>query len=135
MNPPTWKALILLLAIAAPVAQAETLDRSQIPIGSLDEVAAFAGPGPSGIVVTPQGRTFVGFPRHAIDHTGMTLGELVNGKLQPYPSADISQPSGLGNAQRLISVHGMTLDSQGRLWLIDDGAWAKTSTPASRRIC
>lgn len=121
MNPHTWKALILLLALGSPGAQAETLDRSQIPIGSLDEVAAFAGPGPSGIVVTPQGRTFIGFPRHAIDHTGMTLGELVNGKLLPYPSADISQPSSLGNAQRLISVHGMTLDSQGRLWLIDDG--------------
>lgn len=92
MNPHTWKALILLLAVASPVTRAETLDRSQIPIGSFDEVAAFAGPGPSGIVVTPQGRTFVGFPRHAIDHTGMTLGELVDGKLQPYPRPISASP-------------------------------------------
>jgi sugar lactone lactonase YvrE len=51
----------------------------------------------------------------------MTLGELDGGKLVPYPSASINLPSGLGDNQRLISVHGMTLDSEGRLWLIDDG--------------
>lgn len=110
-----------IFAFAPLAAQAQTIDRSQVPIGTLDEVAAFHGPGPSGIAVTPQGRTFVGFPRHAIDHTGMTLGEIVDGKLQPYPSADISEPSSLSDAQRLVSVHGMTLDSRGRLWLIDDG--------------
>lgn len=109
------------IALTSLFAQAETVDRSTLPLGSIEEVAAFQGPGPSGIVVTPQGRTFVGFPRHAIDHTGMTLGELVNGKLVPYPSADVSQPSSLPLAQRLISVHGMTLDTEGRLWLIDDG--------------
>jgi len=116
--------LSLLMAIAPLAAHAETADRSQVPVGSLTEVAAFAGPGPSGIVVTPQGRTFIGFPRHAIDHPGMTLGELVNGKLQPYPSAQISEPSALTDAQRLISVHGMTLDTSGMLWLIDDGKHA-----------
>ncbi|RMR03594.1 putative major royal jelly-like protein [Pseudomonas savastanoi pv. glycinea] len=119
------RAMISLACVAATCAgwsvHAATVDRSEIPIGTLEQVAAFTGPGPSGIVVTPQGRTFVGFPRHAIDHTGMTLGELVGGKLVPYPSASISLPSGLGDNQRLISVHGMTLDSEGRLWLIDDG--------------
>lgn len=111
----------LCLALFGPLAQSETLDRSLVPVGSIQEIAAFNGPGPSGIVVTPDGRTFVGFPRHAIAHPGMTLGELVSGKLIAYPSAEISLPSGLPNAQRLVSVHGMTLDSQGRLWLIDDG--------------
>ncbi|WP_110949590.1 SMP-30/gluconolactonase/LRE family protein [Pseudomonas bohemica] len=112
------------IATSCFYAQAETVDRSTVPVGSIQEVAAFQGPGPSGIVVTPEGRTFVGFPRHAIDHTGMTLGELVNGKLVPYPSAEVSQPSTLSDSERLISVHGMTLDSKGRLWLIDDGKHA-----------
>gem|GEM_PF-5558149 len=112
------------IATSCFYAQAETVDRSTVPVGSIQEVAAFQGPGPSGIVVTPEGRTFVGFPRHAIDHTGMTLGELVNGKLVPYPSAEVSQPSALSDSERLISVHGMTLDSKGRLWLIDDGKHA-----------
>lgn len=121
--PPRVLASVLSFCMASVglYAQAETLDRSMVPVGSIQEVAAFQGPGPSGIVVTPEGRTFVGFPRHAIDHAGMTLGELLNGKLVPYPSAGVSQPSGLPDAQRLISVHGMTLDSQGLLWLIDDG--------------
>ncbi|MFK3971573.1 SMP-30/gluconolactonase/LRE family protein [Pseudomonas sp. NPDC087358] len=109
------------MASVSVSARAETVDRSLVPVGSVEEVAAFQGPGPSGIVVTPNGRTFVGFPRHAIDHPGMTLGELVNGKLLPYPSASVSQPSALADREKLISVHGMTLDSQGRLWLIDDG--------------
>lgn len=109
------------MASVSVSARAETVDRSLVPVGSIEEVAAFQGPGPSGIVVTPNGRTFVGFPRHAIDHPGMTLGELVNGKLLPYPSAAVSQPSALADREKLISVHGMTLDSQGRLWLIDDG--------------
>lgn len=64
---------------------------------------------------TPEGRTFVGFSRHADDHAGMTLGGLVNGKLVPYPSADVSLPSELSDAKRLVSVHGMTLDKCGRL--------------------
>lgn len=119
------------LALAMASAHAETTDRSLVPIGSIQEVAAFTGPGPSGIAITPQGRTFVGFPRHADDHSGMTLGELVNGKLVPYPSADISLPSGLSDAKRLVSVHGMTLDKRGRLWLIDDGKRAgKEGIPA-----
>jgi len=126
----------LMLALSGPLAHAETLDRSMVPVGTIQQVAAFQGPGPSGIAVTPEGRTFVGFPRHAIDHPGMTLGELVDGKLLPYPSADISQPSSLGNAQRLISVHGMTLDSQGRLWLIDDGKEAghKGIAPGAAKV-
>lgn len=120
-----------MLALTATAAQAETIDRSLVPIGSIQEVAAFSGPGPSGIVVTPEGRTFVGFPRHADDHTGMTLGELVDGKLVPYPSADVSLPSGLSDAKRLVSLHGMTLDKRGRLWLIDDGKRAgKQGIPA-----
>ena len=119
------------VALASATTQAETLDRSLVPVGSIQEVAAFQGPGPSGIAVTAQGRTFVGFPRHAIDHAGMTLGELVDGKLVPFPSKDISLPSGLPDAQRLVSVHGMTLDSRGRLWVIDDGKRAgKAGIPA-----
>lgn len=90
----------LMLALSGPLAHAETLDRSMVPIGTIQELAAFQGPGPSGIVVTPEGRTFVDFPRHAIDHPGMTL------------------------------------DSQGRLWLIDDGKEAghKGIAPGAAKV-
>lgn len=95
-------------------------DNGTGPIGNLEIVAQFDGPGPSGIVVLPDGRTFVGFPRHAVDHKGATLGELVNGAVVPYPSEALSLPAA-SPADCLVSVHGMTMDAKGRLWLIDDG--------------
>jgi sugar lactone lactonase YvrE len=141
MKPAIRRSLLSLclatgLSLACSTAWSETLDRSLVPVGSFEEMAAFQGPGPSGIAVSPNGRTFVGFPRHAIDHPGMTLGELVSGKLVPYPSKEVSEPSSLPDAQRLISMHGMTLDSQGRLWLIDDGKHAghEGITPGAAKV-
>lgn len=99
----------------------DTTDPGAPPSGSLDVVARFADPGPSGIAVTRNGRIFVGFPRHAQDHHDATLAELVDGKRVPFPSTDVSMPSSLPLDRRLISVHGMTLDSKGMLWVIDDG--------------
>lgn len=99
-------------------------DQGYEPAGSFDIVADFYGPGPSGVVVTENGRIFIGFPRHAINHKGATLGELVNGRVVPWPSAALSLPSSAAPADRLMSIHGMTLDTQGRLWAIDDGKLA-----------
>ncbi|GAN54133.1 SMP-30/gluconolactonase/LRE family protein [Tanticharoenia sakaeratensis] len=112
-------------------------DNGTEPSGPFEVVAQFFGPGPSGIVVMPDGRTFVGFPRHAVNHPGATLGELKGGKVVPYPSADLSMPSGRAPADRLMSIHGMTRDSQGRLWAIDDGKLAGHSIPAgaAKIIC
>lgn len=107
----------------------DTADMGGATAGSLQIVARFYGPGPSGIAVTPSGRVFVGFPRHADDHSGPTLGELRDGKIVPYPDAAWSLPSDAAPADRLISVHGMTTDSRGRLWLIDDGKRAGHAIP------
>jgi sugar lactone lactonase YvrE len=99
----------------------QTVSGDSKPFGSFEVVAAFQGPGPSGIVVTPDGRTFIGFPRHADNHTKATLAELRKGKLIPYPDAAMSLPSTRAPEHRLISIHGMTSDGLGRLWAIDDG--------------
>ncbi|GBR03145.1 gluconolactonase [Asaia siamensis] len=105
--------------------------------GVFDIVAEFTGPGPSGVAVLPDGRLFVSFPRHADNHPGATLGEVKNGKIIPYPSAEVSLPSNRAPADRLMSVHGLALDSQNRLWLIDDGKLAKHDIPegAAKIIC
>nr|WP_240488669.1 major royal jelly family protein [Labilithrix luteola] len=71
--------------------------------------------------MSPAGTLFVGFPRHADDHTGPTLGKLEGNKLVPFPDAETSLPSSRPIADRLVSVHGMTMDSAGHLWVIDDG--------------
>jgi len=112
-----------------PVTEGVTGDRGFTPQGDFEVMARFAGPGPSGIAVTPDGRVFVGFPRHADDHDGATLGELRDGRIIPYPDAALSLPSGRPAAERLLSVHGMTTDTRGRLWLIDDGKRAHHAIP------
>ncbi|AXY22529.1 Major royal jelly protein [Komagataeibacter saccharivorans] len=106
-----------------PARDAINHDHGAAPSGPFEIVARFDGPGPSGIAVT-HGRIFVGFPRHAVNHRGATLGELKDGRLYPYPDAAQSLPSDRPPATRLMSVHGMTTDTQGRLWLIDDGKLA-----------
>ncbi|MFT8598417.1 SMP-30/gluconolactonase/LRE family protein [Acetobacter orientalis] len=109
---------------ASPQTTGVNGDQGYAPAGSFEVVAEFYGPGPSGVVVSENGRIFVGFPRHAINHKGATLGELVNGRVVPWPSAALSMPSNAAPVDRFMSIHGMTLDTQGRLWAIDDGKLA-----------
>ncbi|MBS1071430.1 twin-arginine translocation signal domain-containing protein [Gluconobacter cerinus] len=112
-------------------------DRGTGPSGVFEVVARFDGPGPSGVVVLPDGRIFVGFPRHAVDHKGATLGELVKGRVVPYPSAEESMPGSRAAADCLVSIHGMTLDAKGRIWAIDDGKRAghPLAPGAAKIIC
>lgn len=124
-------AAALLPAASANAAPAVvgTVSGDTVPVGTLEVVAQFYGPGPSGIAVTPDGRIFVGFPRHAENHSGATLAELHDGALVPFPNAEMSLPSQRPAEQRLLSVHGMTMDSHGRLWAIDDGKLAGQPIP------
>ncbi|PYD64611.1 L-dopachrome tautomerase-related protein [Gluconacetobacter entanii] len=112
-------------AHAAPAATEGTnRDHGLNSAGPFEVVARFDGPGPSGVAVTPGRRIFVGFPRHAVNHTGATLAELRDDGIHAYPDAQWSLPSDRPPAQRLMSVHGMTTDTRGRLWCIDDGKLA-----------
>ncbi|WP_328700995.1 L-dopachrome tautomerase-related protein [Corallococcus silvisoli] len=127
--PVPWFAtsLVPMVAVLAGVAggpahaQPDATDPGTAPAGSVEVLARMEGPGPSGIAVTPEGRVFVGFPRHADDHASATLAELKDGRLVPYPSEAMSLPSDAPPEKRLLSVHGMTTDRLGRLWVIDDG--------------
>jgi hypothetical protein len=60
--------------------------------------------------VTKDSRIFLGFPRHADDHSGPPLAEYKNHELIPYPNVAMRLPGGSEPANRLVSVHGMTLD-------------------------
>lgn len=86
-------------------------------------VAEIAPPNPdmSGIVVTPNGRIFLTFPRHADNHNEFALAEYKNGKLIAFPSKEFTYQSDRPYNQWLVSPHGMTLDSKGNIWVIDDG--------------
>lgn len=89
----------------------------------LEVIAAITppGPDPSGIAVSKDGRVFLGFPRHADNHKEFALAELVKGKLEPFPNKAYVYPSDKPYKDWLVSPHGMTMDSAGLLWIVDDG--------------
>lgn len=86
----------------------------------LEPVAFFTGPMPTGVTVSHKGRVFLSFPRWA-DPVEMTVAELVNGELVPYPNAAINQLSPKEPASTLVSVQSVVIDSDDRLWLLDAG--------------
>ncbi|GBQ26772.1 gluconolactonase [Acetobacter estunensis NRIC 0472] len=86
--------------------------------GKVEIVGALQAPDPSGIAVI-DGRMFLSFPKHDGDHAGPVLAEWKDGRLEPFPATTV--PIGAPPSSRLLSVHGLTTDTQGRLWGIDDG--------------
>lgn len=91
--------------------------------GNLEIIASISSPDPdpSGIAVSKNGRIFLGFPRHADNHNSFALAELINGKLSPFPGKDFVYPSDKPYKEWLVSPHGIYLDSNEVLWVLDDG--------------
>lgn len=97
--------------------------------GTVEIAASLTAPDPSGIAVV-NNRLFLTFPKHDGDHAGPVLAEWKDGHLIPFPSAAFSESTTGSPASRLISPHGMTTDTQGNLWIIDDGKIKGHSIPA-----
>ena len=111
-------ALVLslqVLAFAAPL-----LPSDQI-IGHIEPVFEFYDAMPTGVTVTAGGRIFVNFPRWG-DNVPFTVGEIRNGKVIPYPSANINQFDPLRPSNTLISVQSVVVDAKNRLWILDTAA-------------
>ncbi|MFT4204019.1 MAG: L-dopachrome tautomerase-related protein [Chitinophagaceae bacterium] len=91
--------------------------------GKYEVIAKMMPPDPdmSGIAVSKSNRVFIGFPRHADNHTTFALAELVDGKPVPFPNNEYVYPSSKPYSQWLVSPHGMYMDKNDRLWILDDG--------------
>lgn len=63
----------------------------------------------------------MGFPRHADNHKSFALAEYENGKLIPFPSKDYVYPSTKPYKDWLVSPHGIFMDKNDVLWVLDDG--------------
>ena len=100
--------------------QTDGLDASAAHAPNVEIVARLSDLDPSGIAVI-DGRLFLSFPKHDGDHSGPVLGEWRDGRLVPFPNAEVAQSLAGDPAKRLVSVHGITSDSKGRLWVVDDG--------------
>ncbi|AQU88443.1 gluconolactonase [Komagataeibacter nataicola] len=114
-----------LLALLAPLGAhaRDSVDHGAAPSGNVTVVARFADMQPSGIAALPDGRLVIAFPRSAADHKGPRLGQLVKGKAIPFPDE--------ATQARFISPLGMTVDTSGHLWIVDEGTVAGQAAPAT----
>ncbi|MDU6080162.1 MULTISPECIES: L-dopachrome tautomerase-related protein [Pantoea] len=78
-------------------------------------------PDPSGIAVSSSNRVFLGFPRHADNHNWYSLAEVKGNKLVPYPDNTLGLKNKHDYDHWLVSPHGMYMDKNDVLWVLDDG--------------
>ncbi|MBO1326729.1 gluconolactonase [Acetobacter sp. TBRC 12305] len=88
--------------------------------GTVEIMASVPTPCPSGIVVLGD-RLFLTFPKHDGDHPGPVLAEWKNGQPVAFPSENFAASISGPPEDRLVSPHGMTTDTRGTIWVIDDG--------------
>ena len=92
-------------------------------IGQLEEVHRFYNQMPVGVAISSSGRTFVTYPRWS-DVVNFTLGEIVNGKEVAFPNRQINRfgpNKGIDPATHFVSMQGLVIDAQDRLWVLDTG--------------
>lgn len=88
--------------------------------GSLQRVAEFHGPMPTGVTVSRGGRIFVNYPRWG-DKVDFTVAELRDGQAHAYPDADINRFDLANAASTFVSVQSVVIDPLDRLWVLDTG--------------
>lgn len=106
--------------LLSTVSSAQTLPQVKT-VGSIESVAAFNGPMPTGVTVSQTGRIFVNFPRWG-DKVDYTVAEVRNGQTVPFPDAKINRPNTSNPSKSLVSVQSVVIDPQDRLWILDTGS-------------
>ena len=100
-------------------------DKGKIPVdrpaGTIEVVATFDGPMPTGVTVSSDGRIFVNFPRWG-DAVDFTVAELKDGKAVAYPDETFARFDKSRPGQTLVSVQSVVVDPSDRLWMLDTGS-------------
>jgi sugar lactone lactonase YvrE len=123
------RALLSLLFAGAPAALLPAAPAPAQGDAPVETVARFYGATPIGVAVSRTGRVFLSFPR-AFDQGPYDVAEIRGGRPVPYPDAAVNRLPGAAPAsRRLVSVQGLTVDADDRLWLLDCGK-IKTGPPA-----
>lgn len=91
------------------------------PVGTLETVATFDGPMPTGVTVSHRGRIFINFPRWG-DDVAFTVGELRSGRAVAYPDEATNKTDPKNPAAALVSVQSVVVDPADRLWILDTGS-------------
>jgi sugar lactone lactonase YvrE len=82
-------------------------------VGTLEVVATFDGPMPTGVTVSHAGRIFVNFPKWG-DDVPFTVAEVRNGKPEAFPDMEANRG--------FVSVQSVRVDPRDRLWVLDTGS-------------
>lgn len=90
-------------------------------VGTIEQVATFSGPMPTGVTVSQSGRIFVNFPRWG-DKVDYTVAEVKNGRTVPYPNAEINRLNSSKPSESVVAVQSVVVDPQDRLWILDTGS-------------
>lgn len=91
------------------------------PVGSLEPVAYFHGPMPTGVSVSHTGRIFINFPKWG-DDVQFTVAELRDGVPVAYPNQATNNTNPDDLAAALVSVQSIVVDPADRLWILDTGS-------------
>jgi sugar lactone lactonase YvrE len=103
----------------------EDIMKPMLPIekyfGKLEQVYAFYGAMPTGVSVSETGRIFICFPKWG-DNVKFTVAEIIEDKLQPYPSLETNLVNQGNVTMSFISVQSVVADGRGTLWVLDTAA-------------
>lgn len=118
----TKKGLLSLICVLLSVNMFAQQNITEID-SSIEVIGKISPPFPdmSGIAVSSDNRVFLSFPRHADNHSMFALAELINGEPIPFPSKDFVYPSSKPYNEWLVSPHGIYMDNNDVLWVLDDG--------------
>lgn len=90
-------------------------------LGTLEPVAYFDGPMPTGVTVSERGRIFVNYPKWG-DDVRFTVAEIRDGQAHAYPDQAFNDTRPDDPAAALVSVQSVVVDPADRLWILDTGS-------------
>ncbi len=100
--------------------QAQTLPHDE-SVSSIEPVAHFTGPMPTGVTVSHDGRIFVCYPKWG-DKIDFTVAEIKDGQATAYPDQETNNTNPNDPSAALVSVQSVVVDPKNRLWLLDTGS-------------
>jgi len=106
------------------------------PYGTLEAVAWFDGPMPTGVTVSQRGRIFVNFPKWG-DDVPFTVAELRDGRPVAYPDEATNRADPRDPSAALVSVQSVVVDPVDRLWILDTGSpmFQRTEYGGPKLVC
>lgn len=86
---------------------------------TLQDFAKFPYDQATGVAVSQSGRVFVNFPNWS-EHHGISVAEIVDGKLVPFPNEEWNQAGTPNN--HFVCVQSVYVDESDSLWILDPAA-------------